>query len=62
GYYDRSPTSDPKGPDSGSRRVRRGGSWFNYAEVCRSARRGRSDPTHSSRIVGFRLLFVPPSS
>ncbi|MDO4570341.1 MAG: SUMF1/EgtB/PvdO family nonheme iron enzyme, partial [Planctomycetia bacterium] len=62
GGYVESPTSDPKGPDSGSRRVRRGGSGADYAECCRSARRSCSAPTRSGDAVGFRLLFVPPSS
>ncbi|MDO4571544.1 MAG: formylglycine-generating enzyme family protein, partial [Planctomycetia bacterium] len=61
-YYDRSPTSDPKGPDSGSRRVYRGGCWYYNAEYCRSADRGISGPAGSRNGVGFRLLFVPPSS
>ncbi|MDO4568861.1 MAG: SUMF1/EgtB/PvdO family nonheme iron enzyme [Planctomycetia bacterium] len=61
-YYDRSPTSDPKGPPSGSSRVNRGGSWGSNAEDCRSANRGSIAPTDSYYNVGFRLLFVPPSS
>ncbi|MDO4570424.1 MAG: SUMF1/EgtB/PvdO family nonheme iron enzyme, partial [Planctomycetia bacterium] len=61
-YYDRSPTSDPKGPDNGSSRVIRGGSWSRSAEGCRSAFRDDCDPANSGGIVGFRLLFVPPSS
>ncbi|MDO4569554.1 MAG: formylglycine-generating enzyme family protein [Planctomycetia bacterium] len=59
GYYDRSPTSDPKGPDDGSYRVGRGGSWFNDAEYCRSACRSDGGPARSYNGVGFRLLFVP---
>ncbi|MDO4571394.1 MAG: SUMF1/EgtB/PvdO family nonheme iron enzyme, partial [Planctomycetia bacterium] len=59
GYYAKSPTSDPKGPDSGSHRVNRGGSWINDVEDCRSARRSYYDPPRSHNGVGFRLLFVP---
>ncbi|MDO4570805.1 MAG: formylglycine-generating enzyme family protein, partial [Planctomycetia bacterium] len=62
GEYVESPTSDPKGPPSGSGRVYRGGSWFNNAEDCRSAYRLNRGPTLSDNDVGFRLLFVPPSS
>ncbi|MDO4571284.1 MAG: SUMF1/EgtB/PvdO family nonheme iron enzyme, partial [Planctomycetia bacterium] len=60
GEYVESPTSDPKGPNSGSDRVNRGGGWCNYgAEYCRTASRYGSDPTDSGDSVGFRLLFVP---
>ena len=43
-YYAESPTSDPTGPNSGSRRVNRSGSWINDAEYCRSAYRNYFDP------------------
>ncbi|MDO4571283.1 MAG: formylglycine-generating enzyme family protein, partial [Planctomycetia bacterium] len=59
GYYDRSPTSDPKGPPSGSYRVDRGGSWDSSAGDCWSANRNDSSPSPSDHNVGFRLLFVP---
>ncbi|MDO4568897.1 MAG: formylglycine-generating enzyme family protein [Planctomycetia bacterium] len=59
GYYATSPTSDPNGPESGSQRVFRGGSWGNSAEFCRSALRRCDDPTYSCDHVGFRLIFVP---
>ncbi|MDO4569625.1 MAG: SUMF1/EgtB/PvdO family nonheme iron enzyme [Planctomycetia bacterium] len=59
GEYVESPTSDPKGPNSGSNRVNRGGGWHDYAESCRSAYRGSYDPPYSHDAVGFRLLFVP---
>ncbi|MDO4576192.1 MAG: SUMF1/EgtB/PvdO family nonheme iron enzyme [Planctomycetia bacterium] len=57
-YYAESPTSDPKGPDSGSSRVDRGGSWYYFAGGCRSAYRYYN--VHANWYdVGFRLLFVP---
>ncbi|MDO4571610.1 MAG: formylglycine-generating enzyme family protein, partial [Planctomycetia bacterium] len=59
GGYVESPTSDPKGPPSGSYRVLRGGSWNDYAEYCRSAYQSNCSPTYSYGSVGFRLLFVP---
>jgi uncharacterized protein (TIGR02996 family) len=38
-YYDRSPHSDPQGPEAGSARVQRGGSWYSYGWACRSGQR-----------------------
>ncbi|MEY3249693.1 MAG: hypothetical protein RL742_1736, partial [Bacteroidota bacterium] len=38
-YYKNSPASNPKGPSSGSSRVLRGGSCYNYPQSCRVAYR-----------------------
>lgn len=38
-YYQNSPDADPKGPETGERKARRGGSWFDLSETCRSAYR-----------------------
>ncbi len=38
-YYRHSPAADPTGPASGTVHVLRGGSWGDYAFLCRSARR-----------------------
>jgi formylglycine-generating enzyme required for sulfatase activity len=38
-YYASSPAADPTGPDSGTVRVLRGGSWFNGPLFVRSANR-----------------------
>ena len=37
GDYEKNPATDPKGPASGTMRIRRGGSWFKYGYSCRSA-------------------------
>jgi formylglycine-generating enzyme required for sulfatase activity len=57
-YYAASPADDPKGPASGSVRVRRGGGWGSYAGYCRSA--GRNDGTPGGRHsnLGFRVSLV----
>jgi formylglycine-generating enzyme required for sulfatase activity/tRNA A-37 threonylcarbamoyl transferase component Bud32 len=55
-YYGRSPGVDPKGPDSGSLRVKRGGSWFYDAAYCRSAYRSRSAPIGRFSSYGLRLV------
>ncbi|MFW6170822.1 MAG: SUMF1/EgtB/PvdO family nonheme iron enzyme, partial [Planctomycetota bacterium] len=43
-YYVTSPANDPTGPEDGSARVYRGGSWYNTARSCRSANRSRYAP------------------
>jgi formylglycine-generating enzyme required for sulfatase activity len=39
GEYPAGPVTDPKGPDSGEKRVLRGGSWVDSARLARSANR-----------------------
>ena len=48
--------TDPTGARSGSSRVTRGGSWYNYARFCRSAFRSRRSPGSRISYLGFRLL------
>lgn len=58
-------TKNPKGPDSGSFRVVRGGSWYYNPQYLRSARRNRVTPGARYDGVGFRLVRTPntlPSS
>jgi formylglycine-generating enzyme required for sulfatase activity len=57
--YTKSPRHDPTGPITGSNRVSRGGSWFNYSEGCRSSYHGFYTPTKGTPCVGFRMIFVP---
>lgn len=60
-YYGEYPTGtvvDPKGPDSASDRVIRGGGWGIYAGDCRSAIRCRDSSCHRSSRLGFRFLLV----
>ncbi len=52
-YYAISPESNPLGPDSGTNRVLRGGSWLNSGTFVRSAYRN-GESTGSSNVVGFR--------
>jgi formylglycine-generating enzyme required for sulfatase activity len=54
-YYDVSPPDDPRGPDAGSWRILRGGSWGVGAEDARSAVRVGDTPDFSSGSVGFRV-------
>jgi formylglycine-generating enzyme required for sulfatase activity len=53
-------TYDPKGPRSGSYRVRRGGGGSDVARYCRSANRNFSPPGYGGVFFGFRLLRTAP--
>ena len=50
---------NPQGPQTGSHRVVRGGSWGNYARNLRSAARSYDSPGGRYFSVGFRLLRMP---
>ena len=54
--YPSASATDPKGPDKGSYRVLRGGSWDSNAKNCRSAHRGYYVPDQRDDRLGFRLL------
>jgi formylglycine-generating enzyme required for sulfatase activity len=47
--------TDPKGASSGSARVRRGGSWYQYADSSRSANRADFPPGNVGGNIGFRV-------
>ena len=55
GEYTATVQTDQEGPETGSRRVVRGGCWNNSASGCRVTNRGRGIPTSSGNVVGFRL-------
>ena len=55
-YYSSSPPKNPTGPDSGDRRVLRGGSWLNGAFDLRTTYRNFLTPNYRSHAIGFRLL------
>ena len=48
-------TVDPTGPATGSKRVNRGGSWYDVARVARAAGRDAGAPDSQHDILGFRL-------
>jgi len=58
-YYRWSPQDDPVGPDQGSYRVRRGGSWSSFPERARSTDRGWYDPASRYKNLGFRVALSP---
>ncbi len=61
-YYKQSPSKDPQGPDTGGRRVVRGGSFASSPEFLRSALRGGDLPDVRTRHYGFRCVRVSPQS
>ncbi len=60
GPYTSAPQVDPRGPQSGEMRVRRGGSWYRYGYSCRSANRAFANPASRLRTTGFRLVREVP--
>ena len=56
GYYANSPLNNPLGPDSGSYRVLRGGSWCDNPDSLLAAYRLSYNPTLSYDFVGFRCI------
>ena len=58
GEYPGGSVTDPKGPATGSLRVRRGGGWSHDALGSRSAYRAGAAPGNRYHYLGFRLLRV----
>lgn len=58
-YFFISATTNPRGPDAGSDRVLRGGSWGYDARYCRSGYRFHQPPYFGGPDVGFRLVREP---
>ena len=59
-YGDVDGVIDPRGPDSGSRRVLRGGSWWSYEEAyCTSSHRSALYPNDVDSNIGFRVAWSP---
>ena len=56
GYYGKGDIKDPQGPQSGTARVLRGGSWYGSPGDCRSACRYRNGPGFRVDDCGFRVL------
>jgi len=55
GAYSQGPVIDPRGPDTGTFRVLRGGSWNCSGRGLRSAFRDWNDPSYAWLNYGFRL-------
>ena len=55
-YYSVSPSENPSGPESGSRRVSRGGSWRHQIKASRAAHRSSLPPEYRYTDYGFRVV------
>ena len=54
-YYTISPDRNPRGPETGSRRASRGGSWRHHIKVSRCAARSSIPPHFQYADYGFRV-------
>lgn len=59
-YYAYSPTDNPKGPDSGSYRLGRGGGWQAGKTALSSSLRVKYKPEDRNNYLGFRVAFPAP--
>ena len=57
-YYPSSPERNPTGPDAGTRRVSRGGSWRHQIKASRAAHRSSLPPAYQYTDYGFRVCRV----
>lgn len=55
-YYAKSPSEDPQGPEKGTVRVRRGGSWHTWPLYVRSAYRNWMSASTRYTLLGMRLV------
>jgi formylglycine-generating enzyme required for sulfatase activity len=55
-YYRVSRRKDPRGPETGTRKVSRGGSWRHKVKVTRSAARSSIPPEYRYADYGFRVV------
>ena len=59
GSYPTTAQTNPTGAVTGWTRIRRGGSWYYNAQMCRSAFRSDRYPIEHNTDIGFRVVFVP---
>jgi formylglycine-generating enzyme required for sulfatase activity len=61
-YYRRSPRQNPQGPETGSIKIMRGGSWNPLPELVKTMSRRGNVPGARGSWIGFRLVHphVPP--
>jgi len=55
-YYVKSPAHNPIGPETGNRRVSRGGSWRHLVKATRAAARSSLPPSYRYTDYGFRIV------
>ena len=59
-YYEKSPKKNPRGPDTGIKKVIRGAGWQNETPTVRIFTRVESDPTVRNESTGFRCATSGP--
>jgi formylglycine-generating enzyme required for sulfatase activity len=60
-YYADSPTENPKGPNTGTRRSSRGGAWRHHIKIARCAARSSIPPEFRYADYGFRIAADLPA-
>lgn len=58
GRYPAEAQTDPTGPETGTQRIFRGGSWFNLHKTARCANRNAHEPDVPYTNIGLRLVMV----
>ncbi|MCF8721685.1 formylglycine-generating enzyme family protein [Nitrospina gracilis] len=61
-YYERSPPANPQGPETGTEKTLRGGSWYSGARHQMSATRFWSEPHIRNSNFGFRCAMDAPKT
>lgn len=59
GGYSKKAAVSPEGPETGTQRVLRGGSYHDDATECRVTNRGCHSPKKVSSNIGFRIVYIP---
>lgn len=60
--YTTAARTDPAGPERGSKKIRRGGSYHCQAHLVRPAYRSADTPDTRYSVIGFRLVAIPGAS
>jgi formylglycine-generating enzyme required for sulfatase activity/serine/threonine protein kinase len=55
-YYLESSETNPRGPESGTQKVNRGGSWYSPTERCQTVNRSKDEPDKKLFHLGFRIV------
>lgn len=59
GGYSGNTQTDPVGPNSGTYRILRGGSWYENGTSCRITNRRNFNPTNKYYDIGLRIVLIP---
>lgn len=55
GGYSENPQTNPQGPETGTKKIIRGGSYYDSSTRCQNTYRDSSEPSATSTTIGFRL-------